>query len=414
MSTHPISIIQGGQFGSEAKGAIAAYLCEKDGIDFNVRTGATNAGHTCYYNGKPYAMQQLGVGWVNPATTLVVGAGALIDPEILVREVAMVTDATGQDIRKRIYIDPRAGLHTQDHAMLSASSGRHVKIGATGKGCSEALVARIKGRGEGAQLFGQTRLAKEFNLVDTERLLNTAWDQGARIQLEGTQGQGLDLYLGPYPFTTHKQTGPAQWMLECGLSPSLPNEVTLVVRTFPIRVAGNSGPMRNEISWTILAGEINGKRRAAGLEPIVREESLEVWAEALLCAARDFPIPAGHNPDDQHQWTKLERDAYDMTLSGLNAAAWKLLPEAIQIDLRKLFELTTVTKKLRRIARFDTIQYEDSLRQARPKHIALTFANYSDPTCWFDTEDATEGSPIGQVDLVSYGPESKHVIDRRS
>ncbi len=415
MAGNPIQIIGGGQYGSEAKGAIAAYLCEKDKVDYNVRTGATNAGHTCYYKGKPYAMQQLGVGWVNPDTQLVVGAGALIDPAILDREVAMLSSLLGTDIRRRIWVDYRAGLHLPEHQSRSESSGRHHKIGATGKGCSEALIDRIKGRGRGALLFGQTVHAANYQTVDTEQMLNGAWDNGAKIQLEGTQGQLLDLYLGPYPYTTHKQTGPAQWMLEAGLSPALPTEVWLVFRTFPIRVAGNSGPMKNEISWTILAGEINGKRRRYGLEPIVQESSLEVWEEALEVAAREFRFPANRSHEDQHMWTPAERAAFDSTLSELNASAFKLVPPDIQKDLRNLFELTTVTKKLRRIARFDTQAFDVALRQARPHRVAITFANYSDPRCWFTTEGAQPGSPIGHMpDLISYGPESSHVVDRRT
>lgn len=408
---NPIAIVQGGQYGSCAKGHIAAYLCEKDQIDYNVRTGATNAGHTVYYKGQPYAMQQLGCGWVNPDTSLVLGAGSLIDPEILDREVALVTAATGKDVRKRLWIDPRAGVHLREHSQRSSESGRHHRIGATGKGCSEALIDRIK-REKG--LFGDHSASSNYQLVDTERMLNSAYDIGAKILLEGTQGQLLDLYLGPYPYTTHKQTGPAQWMLEAGLSPALPTEITMVVRSFPIRVAGNSGPLPNEISWTILAGEINGRRRRAGLDPIVRDESLEAWEMALLTACAEFKLPPGRRAADQHQWTPNEREQYASTLSELNAAAWKLLPESIQQDLRKLFELTTVTKKLRRIARFDTIQFQNALRQVRPKYLALTFANYLEPDRWFEKPDVVKGSLIGvPTHLISYGPESSHIVDRR-
>ncbi len=150
----PILIVQGGQWGSEAKGAIASYLCNTRNVNLSVRTGATNAGHTCFYKGKPYKMQQLPTGWTNPNTTLVIGAGALIDPEILHREVKMVSDATGRDVRTRLLIDYRCGLHTSAHAHRSKESNRHHAIGATGKGCSEALMDRIRLRGSGGQLFG--------------------------------------------------------------------------------------------------------------------------------------------------------------------------------------------------------------------------------------------------------------------
>ena len=410
--TRPITIVQGGQWGSEAKGAIAAYLCETDAVDYCVRTGATNAGHTVFYKGMPYKMQQLGVGWVNPRTTLILGAGALIDPEILDREVHMVSEATGTDIRKRLIIDHRAGLHLAEHAGRSAASGRHHAIGATGKGCSEALIDRIKGRGKGARLFGQVASAANYTVGDTEMVLNTAWDQGAHILLEGTQGQLLDLYLGPYPYTTHKQTGPAQWMLEAGLSPSLPNEVVAVFRTYPIRVAGNSGPMKGEISWMILAGEINAKRKRAGLPGIVKDESLDVWAEALEVAGRQFPWPQLLGPNSQHLFTAQQRYDFRETLSECNTVAWKLLPEVVAADLSNLFELTTVTKKLRRIARFDTVDYNNSIRQMRPAKIACTFANYSMPQHWYEVpEGRMIDSPIGvPLDFISYGPESKHVV----
>ncbi len=414
--SNKILIVQGGQYGSEAKGAITAYLCERDGVDYNVRTGATNAGHTVYYNGKPYAMQQLGVGWVNPDTQLVLGAGALIDPEILAREVKMVTEATGQDVRKRLWIDPRAGLHLPEHMQRSAMSGRHHAIGATGKGCSEALVDRIRGRGSDYRQFGEVYSSAGYNLVDTEKLLNHAWDQGATILLEGTQGQLLDLYLGPYPYTTHKQTGPAQWMLECGLSPALPVEITMVVRTFPIRVAGNSGPLPNETSWLILAGEINAKRKAKGLPGIVNEVSLEAWSAALDSVTREYGMPHGHTAHDQHQWTTSARKTFDRTLSEVNRAAWNTLPELVQADLKKLFEMTTVTKKLRRIARWNTTQFDEAIRQIRPSNIAVTFMNYLHPEYWYQVPKNSPlmGAQVGvPAQLFSYGPESKHIVDLR-
>jgi len=414
----PIQIVQGGQWGSEAKGAIAAYLCEKDKIDFNVRTGATNAGHTVYYKGEPYKMQQLGVGWVNPNTTLVIGAGALIDVDILHREVAMITAVTGKDVRKRLFIDHRAGLHSPIHMARSTSSGRHHAIGATGKGCSEALIDRIKERGKGYKTFGDIADAAHFQTVDTEAILNASYDQGAAIQLEGTQGQLLDLYLGPYPYTTHKQTGPGQWMLECGLSPSLSTEIVMVVRTMPIRVAGNSGPMKGEVSWLTVAGEINAKRRAKGLDPIVSDDVLAEWESALNEQSHKFRFPAGQNAHTQHMFSPIERVNYAETLSELNAAAWKSLPTPTQNDLLKLFELTTVTKKLRRIARFDTQAFQVAMRQVRPKYLALTFANYLQPEHWYaypNAKDMASSSPIGfPYDLISYGPESHHVKDMRS
>jgi adenylosuccinate synthase len=426
--TRPIVIVQGGQWGSEAKGMVAGYLCKKDRIDIAVRTGATNAGHTVYHNGTKVVMQQLPTGWVNPDTTLVVGAGALIDPEILKREVEEVSRVTGTDIRQRLKIDRRAGLHVPAHAARSKASGRHHAIGATGKGCSEALIDRIKNRGtEGNFLFGDSPYTKDYDVCDTEAYLNWSWNEGAGILLEGTQGQLLDLYLGPYPYVTHKQTGPAQWMLECGLSPSLPTETCMVVRTFPIRVAGNSGPMPQEISWPILARQINEARAKMDLPAIVKEESIDAFEEALEGVSANHDIPLGYRAGlSQYMWTPQERVYYQRALSELNRDALQFLPDAVLADLSNLFELTTVTKKLRRIARIDGPTLIVSARQIRPKYVALTFMNYQFPGYWKQRPDGSVmagsdglsdymylmhswcGAPVR---LASFGPEDAQMLD---
>lgn len=413
----PITIIVGGQYGSEAKGAIAGYLALKRNFDIVVRTGAVNAGHTVYYKGTPYKMQQLPVGWVNPNTTLVIGAGAMIHRDILESEVRLVSEATGSDIKRRLVIDPRAGVHTTEHTVRSSESNRHHLIGATGKGCSEAIIDRIRGRGRGYKPFGNTTAAADYNLVNTEELLNHSFDEGAKIMLEGTQGTLLDLYLGPYPYTTHKQVGPAQWMMEAGLSPSLNPEIIMVLRTYPIRVAGNSGPLPHEISWPILARAIN----KAGDE-IVKESSIAEFEAAVRAAAKGYTIPVSSDGTDQHEWSPDDRVRYADALSEINATAWNMLSLEVRTDLLKLFEMTTVTKKLRRIARISLEDTADAARMCRPSSIALTFMNYSFPEYWYeapevmpeahetliDTIETIAGAP---VDLVSYGPANNHIYD---
>lgn len=418
----PILIIQGGQWGSEAKGAIAGYLCQSRKVDYAVRTGATNAGHTVYYNGIEVKLQQLPVGFVNPNTQLVLGAGALIDPEILSREVKLLSDLTGTDITERLHIDSRAGLHLPVHHERSAAAGRHHKIGATGKGCSEALVDRIRGRGTGYQPFGGSGYSDGYNLCDTEALLNYAYDEGAQILLEGTQGQMLDLYLGPYPYVTHKQTGPAQWMLEAGLSPSLPTEIVLVLRTFPIRVAGNSGPMPSETSWVDVARMVNDRRIVKGFVPLVNESSLRAFENAVKDSAEEAMVPS-HLGTNIHRWSDSDRYRYAYAASELHTVAWRKLGTSDQQELRKLFEMTTVTKKLRRVSFWNSDIARISSRQTRPNWIALTFMNYLFPEFWYERPSYTDqdmthfmlsveemtDAPVG---LVSFGPGDEHIVSR--
>ena len=424
-ASNPVQIVIGGGWGSEAKGCIAAYLAVKEDIDIAVRTGATNAGHTAFYNGKPYVMQQLPVGWVNPSTRLVLGAGSLIDIDILNREGAMVNEATGgvDDVRRRLTIDYRAYIHSAAHHDRATSADRHHLMGATGKGCSEALIDRVRLRGLDNWTVGANQgLFDGYDIVDTEQWLNDAWDEGAKVQLEGTQGQLLDLYLGPYPYTTHKQTGPAQWMCEAGLSPALPVDIVMVLRTYPIRVAGNSGPMPREIDWPTLAREINRKRWTFGLPSIVAENAIDAFEGAVRTAARSFgpmQIPVGSDGTDQHAWT--DRMHYRTALSELNKAALALLDEDTRKELTNLFEMTTVTKKLRRVARLSEDMLIVAGRQVRPNRVAVTFLNYEYPERWFTTDPVTnseraylstiESACGSRVTLINRGPKPEHIVE---
>jgi adenylosuccinate synthase len=80
---------------------------------------------------------------------------------------------------------------------------------------------------------------------------------GERVIIEGTQGFGLSLLHGPYfPYATSRDTTAAGALSEVGLSPLDVDDVTLVIRSFPIRVGGNSGPFgADEIDWLTVAEE---------------------------------------------------------------------------------------------------------------------------------------------------------------
>ena len=385
---YPIQIVQGAQWGSEGKGAIAAWLCFHDKIDYAVRTGTVNAGHTVYYKGKPFKMQQIPTGWVRPETQLVIGPGALISPDIISREIMMINEATGRDVRSRLYVDWRCGVHLPVHTDRSTASGRHHSIGATGKGSSEALIDKIRGRGKGYKLYSQNGewsergdIVSPWNYCDTSSMLNHAFDRGERILLEGTQGTFLDLHLGPYPYTTHKQTLPGQWLTEAGLSPSLPVEVVLVVRTKPIRVAGNSGPMPGETSWPLLVADMNDKLGTN----VIDSEAVPIFERLLEQEGKWRGLPEGLSATAQHTWTSAEREEWKEPLSEMNAAVLNLMKEDYSYSYKELcrvFEFTTVTGKLRRIANINNSMMIEAMQLNRPSRVALTFCDYEWPRMW--------------------------------
>jgi adenylosuccinate synthase len=81
-------------------------------------------------------------------------------------------------------------------------------------------------------------------------LLHEVIDDGGHVIVEGTQGFGLSLLHGAaYPFVTSRDTTAAGFAMEVGLSPRLIDDIVLVVRTFPIRVGGPSGPLSHETTW---------------------------------------------------------------------------------------------------------------------------------------------------------------------
>ena len=421
----PIQIVQGAQYGSEAKGAIAAFLCQRDNIDFAVRTGATNAGHTVMWRGSPIKMQQLPVGWVNPHTQLVLGAGSMIDLTILKREIAMVSDLTGTDTLRRLTIDYRAYIHDTSAAERARQSDRHHLIGATGKGCSEAVMDKIRLRGLKNLTIGRAAAGRDYPLADTAQLLNTSWDEGGSIQLEGTQGTFLDLHLGPYPYTTHKQTGPAQWMMEAGLSPALPTDIVLVARTFPIRVAGNSGPLPQETSWPTLVRQMNVRLDVNGMSPIVPETALSAFESAVRQVVKQkwsSKVPPGSDGLDQHAWDGDDRMFYRDALSEIHRDALSSLPPDTIADLSAVFELTTVTKKLRRVAELSMSDLRQSVALNRPHQLVITFMNYVFPEYWgslvpelFPTErdyvNRIEKWLDVPVTYITRGPGPEHIIN---
>lgn len=388
MSSRKIIVVQGGQYGSESKGSVAAKIVERRGVDIAVRTGAINAGHTVYYRGVPYKMQQLPTAWVRPETQLVIGAGAYIHPTTLALEIGNIARALGTDrdsVTRRVWIDFRCAVHTEANERRSVTNNRHHLIGATGKGCSQAIVDKINERGRTSVLFRDTPYAGQYRMIDTVEYLHRAYDVGELILIEGTQGHELDMHQGPWPYTTSRMTTSANWVAEAGLSPNMGYEIVLVCRTFPIRVAGNSGPLPGEISWPQLGRYILDQMDKSPLVPFFYEEDLQAFEQATRKASKNYTLPEGSDGLDQHEWSVEDRAKHKVTLSELNATALHLLSEMeneAYLRLAKFFELTTVTRKLRRIANFNPELLAGVAKRERASSIALTFLNYRYPQVW--------------------------------
>jgi adenylosuccinate synthase len=240
----PISVVVGGQFGSEGKGKVALFAARDKKAAVVVRVGGTNSGHTAIDDQNNIrALRQLPASVLAADTIAVLPPGALIDPRIFLNEVALLGLEPG-----RVAVSPFASVITADDVEAERSSGLVGEIGSTGSGTGAALIRRISRRS--STLLASSYDALKPFLRDTTALMRGVLDQNRWIVIEGSQGFGLSLlHGGQYPHATSRDTTAAAFVGEAGLSPIDVQEIVLVLRAHPIRVAGNSGRLEHETTW---------------------------------------------------------------------------------------------------------------------------------------------------------------------
>lgn len=246
----PISIVVGGQFGSEGKGKVAHYLAKEQRASVAVRCGGTNSGHTVIdENGEAQVFRQLPTAAILPDVKLALCAGSYIDVGILQEELARArVDAA------RLLIDPYAVIITGSHRASESKSGLIGDIGSTGSGTGAAVIERLQRRQE--TLFAKDVPELSEYIEDVTGNLRSRLNGKQRVILEGTQGFGLSPFHSKLnPYVTSRETTAAGFLSEVGLSPFDVDEVAMVIRAFPIRVGGNSGPLPNEIDWDTVSKE---------------------------------------------------------------------------------------------------------------------------------------------------------------
>jgi len=248
----PVTIIVGGQFGSEGKGKVAHYFAKELKASVAVRCGGPNSGHTVIDpNGNPIIFQQLPTAAILPNVSIVLCAGMYIDIDILFKEIA-ITNLPND----RLFIDPNAVILTPEIKKYERECKLIDTIGSTGSGTGEAIIRRIN-RNKTIR-FAKDEISLSAFVKDTKKILRNQLVNGNRVILEGTQGFGLSLLHSPfYPYVTSRDTSASGFLSEAGLSPLDVDGVVLTIRAFPIRVSGNSGPLANETSWHDLTLEGN-------------------------------------------------------------------------------------------------------------------------------------------------------------
>ena len=317
----PAIVLLGAQWGDEGKGKATDLLGGR--VDYVVRyQGGNNAGHTVVIGDAKYALHLLPSGILSPDVIPVIGNGVVIDPAVLMEEMA---DLEARDVdTSRLLISASAHLITPYHVTLDKVNERFLgkaKIGTTGRGIGPTYMDKIARIGIRVQdLFDPSILrqkvesaldqknqvlVKVYNrreldvdaitdalleyaeplrphVADTALVLNNALDAGQTVLLEGGQGTLLDVDHGTYPFVTSSNPTAGGACTGSGIGPTRINRVIGILKAYTTRVG--SGPFPTELhdEWgerlRSVGGEVGvttGRNRRCGWfdAPIARYAS---------------------------------------------------------------------------------------------------------------------------------------------
>ena len=287
-----VDVILGLQWGDEGKGKIVDVFTPDYDIIARFQ-GGPNAGHTIEFDHKKFVLHTIPSGIFHQDTINIIGNGVILDPFILMKEVARLEEA-GIQPQNNLLISRRAHLILPSHrlldAALEASKGTS-KIGSTLKGIGPTYTdksarcgLRVGNMAEhdfnsrynqlklvhfdllrfyGFDITRQTidgllfdeyeqnwfqsvRKLSEFRVIDSEQVINKSLDEGKRVLAEGAQGSMLDVDFGSYPFVTSSSTTSSGVCSGLGVSPHRIGTIFGVFKAYCTRVG--SGPFPTELN----------------------------------------------------------------------------------------------------------------------------------------------------------------------
>jgi adenylosuccinate synthase len=313
----PAIVLIGAQWGDEGKGKATDLLGER--AQWVVRyQGGNNAGHTVVLpNGQDFALHLIPSGILTPGVTNVIGNGVVVDPGVLLDELAGL-EARNVDTT-RLLISADAHLIMPYHVEIDRVTERYLgksKIGTTGRGIGPAYqdkVARVGVRAqdlldekilrqkvEVALEFKNQVLVKVYNrrALDTDQVVDTVLDQGAHfahriadtrlvldhalrrgetVLLEGSQGTLLDVDHGTYPFVTSSNPTVGGACAGAGIGPTKISAVVGILKAYTTRVG--SGPFPTEL-YDAMGEQL---RKAGGEVGVTTGRARRVgWFDAVI------------------------------------------------------------------------------------------------------------------------------------
>ncbi|WP_182358091.1 adenylosuccinate synthase [Tomitella gaofuii] len=281
----PAIVLIGAQWGDEGKGKATDLLGGR--VQWVVRyQGGNNAGHTVVLpNGDNFALHLIPSGILTPGVGNVIGNGVVVDPAVLLDELAGLEDR-GVDTSS-LLLSADAHLLMPYHVAIDKVTERFLgnkKIGTTGRGigpCYQDKIARVGVRAadvldekiltqkvEAALELKNQILVKVYNrraldpqqvvddvlaqaerfrhrISDTQMTLGAALERGDNVLLEGSQGTLLDVDHGTYPYVTSSNPTAGGAAVGSGIGPTRITTVLGILKAYTTRVG--SGPFPTEL-----------------------------------------------------------------------------------------------------------------------------------------------------------------------
>lgn len=348
MQPRKFNVVTDAQFGSCAKGHTVSALAKKFLPEFISTTSMANAGHTAVdidedkYIAKALPSAAIIPKWLAKTgdksylPTVVIGPTAAFHLDQLLKEIelcGLAKDSVMNPGHATLMIHPRAGVITQEQRDRETNLETGTKhVASTMQGCGTFLADKVM-RLKGLKLARDYDELRPYTMPECSMptTLHKAMQHGKTILHEGSQGFSLDINHGcQYPNCTSRGTTAVQNAADMGIGHNMMGDVYLVMRPYPIRV-GN----------VVEDGKVVGY--------------------------------SGDCYDDQKEitWAQVGEEAG--------------MPQDMIDGLLKT-ELTTVTKRLRRVYTLSWKQLQEAVIVNGATKIALNFANYIDHSCFGCTD----------------------------
>ena len=368
-----------GQAGSCGKGKVIGQFAIHENVEVAVSNCMPNAGHTFEQDGKRRLFRNIPVSAVNSNTKLFIGPGSIIDMNVLEKEYEENKDILEG---REIIVHPLVPLIEPRHI---EEEKRRIKSGSTYKGCAACRSEKIM-RDPNLKFFKEYKNIKADS--NYHRKFHDAMNQAEKVLVEGSQGCDLSLEnVIHYPNVTSRTVSVSQMLSDSKISPTRFNKAIMVIRFYPIRIS-------NEI--------YDGS----------------------------YVYSGDYGNSKELDWNQINVGAY----LGIPAETVDsdLIEEFIDVAPR-LNELTSVTKKTRRIFTLDINRLRENIEDNDPEELYLNFFAYKNYDLYGinGTYSGNSGEDIllnkylrndldwleeelrVPITMLGTGPDLNHYIDRR-